>query len=168
MTNSFLRRCLADLNEIFCLHTNPTRADAAHVADPMAYTDDHGMAGKELGKHQEGDQQEHERQTTCETLRRTNLFAVPPRPAYSAATGTERRVGLRGRGVREAERGRGEAGAGGGVGEEGSDLLHLSRWGLAVRAPTLAEFLSADMLLVPGKFWRWLTQEDIFGRKSLG
>ncbi|CAM9507516.1 unnamed protein product [Discosporangium mesarthrocarpum] len=37
-----------------------------------------------------------------------------------------------------------------------SDMVQLSRWGLALRAPTVAEFVSADMVLVPGRVWRWL------------
>eukprot|EP00904_Undaria_pinnatifida_P003716 jgi/Undpi1/13345/HiC_scaffold_8.g03004.m1 len=31
-------------------------------------------------------------------------------------------------------------------------------------APTLAEFVSGDMLLGPAKFWRWLAVDDAFGR----
>lgn len=58
---------------------------------------------------------------------------------------------------------------GGGSAEElesgGGDLSRISRLALALRAPTLAEFISADMLLVPAKIWQWLTKEDIFGRR---
>lgn len=51
---------------------------------------------------------------------------------------------------------------GGGVGD-GGDLARISRWALAIRAPTLADFISADMLLVPGKVWKWLAKDDILG-----
>ncbi|CBN77922.1 Glycosyltransferase, family GT64 [Ectocarpus siliculosus] len=85
----------------------------------------------------------------CEPLIRTDLFASTPRATATPSI----RGGVRGRG-------------GDGDGNSSrSDLSRLSRWGLAVRAPTLAEFVSADMLLVPAKLWKWFAKDDIRGRR---
>lgn len=83
----------------------------------------------------------------CQTLLQTNLFAVAFPGDYA----------LSGGGVRGA------------VGDSkvenfDRDLSRLSRWGLAVRAPTLADFFSADMVLLPGKIWKWLAKDDFLGR----
>ncbi|CAM9291604.1 unnamed protein product [Choristocarpus tenellus] len=42
--------------------------------------------------------------------------------------------------------------------DEGSDLSYLSVWGLALRVPTVAEFISVDMVLIPGKLWQGLVR----------
>lgn len=85
----------------------------------------------------------------CEPLIRTDLFASTPRATATPSI----KGGVRGRG-------------GGGDGNNSrSDLSRLSRWGLAVRAPTLAEFVSADMLLVPAKLWKWFAKDDIRGHR---
>lgn len=82
-----------------------------------------------------------------DSLIHTNLFAMPPRRGL-------RRVkhdGNNNAGTEDAE----------------SDLRRISRLSLALRAPTLAEFISADMVMVPSRVWRWLAKEDIFGRTYL-
>ncbi|CAN0028717.1 unnamed protein product [Ectocarpus sp. 12 AP-2014] len=86
----------------------------------------------------------------CEPLIRTDLFASTPRA--TATPSIRGGVCGRGRGDGDGNNGR-------------SDLSRLSRWGLAVRAPTLAEFVSADMLLVPAKLWKWFAKDDIRGRR---
>lgn len=88
-----------------------------------------------------------EERPVCEALLRTNLFAVSPREHPGVSSGIGRLIT--------------DEGDGG-----DSDLSRLSRWALAVRAPTFAEFFSADMLLVPGKVWTWLAKEDIVGREG--
>lgn len=78
-------------------------------------------------------------ETVChDVLVRTNLFAVEPSSSSSS-------LSLGGR--------RGK-----------SDLHPLSRWSLAVRSSTIADLFSADMLLLPGKLWTWLTKDDVLGR----
>lgn len=87
-------------------------------------------------------------------LIRTNLFAAT---ATTPAPNTDITPRVRG-GSRQPFHGdRSSDGGGGG-------LSRLSRLGLAVRAPTLAEFISADMLLVPCKMWKWFAKDDVFGR----
>ncbi|CAM9836321.1 unnamed protein product [Ectocarpus fasciculatus] len=89
-----------------------------------------------------------ERPRRCEPLVRTDLFASTPRATATPSM----RGGVGGRG-------------GGGDRDGRSDLSRLSRWSLAVRAPTLAEFVSADMLLVPAKLWKWFAKDDIRSRQ---
>ena len=111
--------------------------------------------------------------SSCESLIKTDLFAVT-HPAHVSRGKAETPVHERNGG------GDGGGGGGGGGGDGGvtgnrvyrgkssgggnDDLSRLTRAGLAVRAPTLAEFVSGDMLLGPAKFWRWLAVDDAFGR----
>ena len=134
-------RCLADLHEIFCA---ANAADAPLLAPPAAPTDEgqrrRGGGGRDAGEPVPG---------RCEALIRTNLFATAGAPGASADVSP---------GVRGASR---SPPRGGDVG----DLSRLSRWGLAARAPTMAEFVSADMLLLPSKLWKWLAKDDVLGRQ---
>eukprot|EP00903_Cladosiphon_okamuranus_P008537 g8196.t1 len=136
-------RCLADLNEIFC---------AAHANDgqplsPTASNGDGSRHGAQLGAIEPAPRQ-------CKALIGTNLFAsTATKPAAASADVAPH---IRG-GVRQTSfRG---SGSGDSVG-----LSRLSRLELAVRAPTVAEFISADMVLVPAKLWKWFAKDDVFGR----
>lgn len=177
--------CLADLNEIFCAHTHhhapttrfPPSGDGVHADTKSGDADlpldvqrrQTKQARQELQQQQ---QQRPPTSATCEILRRTSLFAsvaALPRRRSFAVKEKERAAsgggggGLRGAQPRQQVQGRGR---GNGLDKETvDDLARISRWALAVRAPTLAEFISADMLLVPGKTWRWLTKEDVLGRE---
>ena len=140
-------RCLADLHEIFCA----ARATDALLASPAAaapYGDGSRRAAPRLGATEPAPRH-------CEALIRTNLFAstTTTRPAPNADTARRIRGSLRRSSL-----------LGGSDGSDGVGLSRLSRWGLAVRAPTLAEFVSADMLLVPAKLWKWFAKDDVFGR----
>lgn len=86
-----------------------------------------------------------EERPVCEALLRTNLFAaVSPRREHHPGVPSD---------------------GGDDDNDDGvNDLSRISRWALAVRAPTLAEFFSADVLLVPGKAWDWLANEDVLER----
>lgn len=185
VTPSPTNRCLADLNEIFCAHTHhhapttrfPPSGDGVHADTKSGDADlpldvqrrQTKQARQELQQQQ---QQRPPTSATCEILRRTSLFAsvaALPRRRSFAVKEKERAAsgggggGLRGAQPRQQVQGRGR---GNGLDKETvDDLARISRWALAVRAPTLAEFISADMLLVPGKTWRWLTKEDVLGRE---
>ncbi|CAM9358382.1 unnamed protein product, partial [Ectocarpus sp. 13 AM-2016] len=128
-------RCLADLREIFC-----DVADEPLLPPPPFPDKEQGATDRRTRAHR------------CEPLIRTDLFASATRATATPSI----RGGVRGRG----------GGGGDGDGDNGrSDLSRLSRWGLVVRAPTLAEFVSADMLLVPAKLWKWFAKDDIWGRR---
>lgn len=136
----YIRRCLADLHEIFCA----ARAADALLLSPSA-SNGEGLRHTAAEPALRG----------CEALIRTNLFAATAtKPAADADVAPHIRGGARQTFYRGRDRGDGDGGG----------LSRLSRWGLAVRAPTIAEFISADMLLVPAKLWKWFATDDVFGR----
>ena len=139
LTACWIYRCLADLHEIFCA----ARATDALLLSPTA-PDGHSPR---LGATEPPPRQ-------CEALVRTNLFAATATtPAANADVAPHIRGGLR------------QTSFGGSDSGDGVGLSRLSRFGLAVRAPTLAEFISADMLLVPAKLWKWFAKDDVLGRE---
>lgn len=141
-----MHRCLADLHGIFCA----ARASDALLMSPSSSNDKRLRQTGGLGA-------EEPPPWRCESLIRTNLFAAA---TVTPAANADVVAPLVRGGLRKTPRGGSDNGGGG-----GSDLSQLSRWALAVRAPTLAEFISADMLLVPAKLWKWFAKDDIMGRR---
>eukprot|EP00752_Nemacystus_decipiens_P006665 g5992.t1 len=135
-------RCLADLHEIFCA----ARATDGLPRSPTTFNGDRSRHSAELGETEPAPRQ-------CEALMKTNLFAATAtKPVSGADVAPHIRGGLR------------RTSFGGSDSSDGVGLSRLSRLGLAVRAPTIAEFISADILLVPAKLWKWFAKDDVFGR----
>lgn len=141
-SSPLFRRCLADLHDIFCA----ARATDALLPWPSASNGEGSRGTARLGTVEPAPRR-------CETLIRTNLFAATP--ATKPATNTDTPPHIRGR-LPQASSGGSDSG-------DRIGLSRLSRWGLAVRAPTIAEFISADMLLVPAKLWKWFAKDDALG-----
>lgn len=165
-------RCIGDLHDIFC-----SQGAIASIAEPSIGATIHtppptqppaGMRRADEGVPKQSSAPTKQAEPRCESaLVYTNLFAIPPTLSPTNRLSPPSR--LRGGNVPGAHGGSAvgvdDIGNMGSTGAWGSDLSRLSRWGLAIRAPTLAEFISADMLLVPGKIWKWFAEDDILGRK---